>query len=384
MAVISDRTLQEHTKTKPIGIKRQNYRDVYNFLYNRGFASKQEIANALNMSLPTVTTHLTKLIKKGFVRQGDTMPSYIGRRAIAYEIVKNAYLSIGVEIIKKHAYISAIDLKGDAIARQTVDIRYKNEDSYYKEVSATINDFIMKEGFEISKILGIAFTLQGIASLDRKSISWGLILGNTGLNVEAFQQYLEPHCYLLHDARCAAIAESWERKNLKNAIYLSVSPHLGSSVIFDGKAHRGDHSMGGVIEHAIIHPDGLTCYCGKKGCADPYCSLNSLVGEDETNAEFFEKKANGNADAKTRWDAFLKNLALLIHNSNMLLDVEIILGGHVAKYLTGEDLERLADNIKEITAFPDNLPVISIARYQYNAISTGAALIIIDEFLENF
>ncbi|MDR1913144.1 MAG: ROK family transcriptional regulator [Clostridiales bacterium] len=383
MDKINTKKTQGQRKITFVDIKKKNYKDVYNYLYNNGSSSKQRIATSIDMSLPTVTTHLNKLMSKSLVRQGTLIPSNVGRRAVSYEIILDAYISIGVEIIQKQVFISAIDLKGNEIARCIIDIEYKNVDSYYEKISGLLNEFIDNEKFDVSKILGIGFTLEGLVSTDRKSISWGKILENTGLNVEVFQKHLAPDCYFMHDPKCAAFSEIWGRKELKNAIYLSLSHHLGSSIILDGKTYSGAHSMGGIIEHSTLHPDGLACYCGKKGCADPYCSLDTLTSDDETFAEFFERKSAREKDAVDRWRNFLKDLASLINNTAMLLDVEVILGGHAAKYLIEEDLHILSNLIKDITAFPDNIPTISIAKYQSNAIPTGAALIIISEFLEN-
>lgn len=37
-------------------------------------------------------------------------------------------------------------------------------------------------------------------------------------------------------------------------------------------------------------PGGHDCYCGRQGCAECYCSLNSLLGDSDNLEEFFEKK----------------------------------------------------------------------------------------------
>ena len=36
-------------------------------------------------------------------------------------------------------------------------------------------------------------------------------------------------------------------------------------------------------------PGGHDCYCGRQGCAECYCSLNSLLGDSDNLEEFFEK-----------------------------------------------------------------------------------------------
>lgn len=50
-------------------IKRKNLSDVYHYIFHNSGCSKQGIANALSMSLPTVTQHLTTLLDEGLIEK---------------------------------------------------------------------------------------------------------------------------------------------------------------------------------------------------------------------------------------------------------------------------------------------------------------------------
>ena len=41
--------------------------------------------------------------------------------------------------------------------------------------------------------------------------------------------------------------------------------------------YRGDNWRSAEFGHMVIHPGGRTCYCGKKGCLDAYCSALRLA-----------------------------------------------------------------------------------------------------------
>ena len=65
-------------------IRRKNYSDIYRLIYQERRISKSKIAAALQMSLPTVTQHLTALEEEGLIEKQGQLSSSIGRKAAAY------------------------------------------------------------------------------------------------------------------------------------------------------------------------------------------------------------------------------------------------------------------------------------------------------------
>ena len=64
-------------------IKKKNLSDVYQYIYMNPSCSKQEIATALSVSLPTVTQHLTTLESQNLIEKCGRLSSSVGRRAVA-------------------------------------------------------------------------------------------------------------------------------------------------------------------------------------------------------------------------------------------------------------------------------------------------------------
>ena len=129
------------------------------------------------------------------------------------------------------------------------------------------------------QILGVGFAVQGLVSPDHQSIVYGKILADTGLSITAFTRYLPYPCSFFHDADSSAISELWISPELKDAFYLSLSKHLGASIIINRKLLDGKHGHSSIIEHIQIEPDGELCYCGNRGCLETFCSINALLKE---------------------------------------------------------------------------------------------------------
>lgn len=366
-----------------VDIKKINYSDVYHYIYNNAGSSKQAIASALGMSLPTVTQHLNSLLSEELIQKCGQLNSNIGRKAIAYSILPNARISLGIEILENYIAILAINLRGEAIAKRIVDIHFEKSETYTRQVSEEINLFIKDEIHTSPHILGIGFGMQGLVSSDGKEVIYGQILDYTGLTIDSFSKYLNYPCRFVHDSECAASSDLWNHKEATDIFYLSLSHHLGGAVILQGNIHPGYSGTSGVIEHMTLFPGGKECYCGKKGCADAYCAVSALLYEDETLEDFFTNKTAKSKEHLKRFDKYLDNLAIVINNIHMVINLPVMLGGHMSPYLEDSDTETLFQKVCALSAFPETESFISLGTREKSAIAIGAGLPFIKEYLDN-
>ncbi len=362
-------------------IKKSNYSSIYHLIYQNGKLSKQEIANQLHLSLPTVTQNLVRLEKERLIEKSGQFESSVGRRATAYAICPQARISIGVEIQKKRVRILAIDLLGGTFQHTDLLLAYSNDESYFKELSDAVQTFITSLNVEQERILGIGFAVQALTSIDGQSITYGKILDSTGLDIQVLSQYLNYPCMFVHDAKGAATTELWMRSDIGDAVYLSIGMHLGGAVIINDRIEMGKEGHSGTVEHMTIDPNGPSCYCGKKGCMETYCSVNALLEEDETLDFFFQQVRSGIRSYVERWNAFLDYLAFSINNIHLVIDREFILGGHISPFLQKSDIDCLHEKVNRRTAFPSNEPFIHISSSGENGVPIGAAIPYIQAFL---
>jgi N-acetylglucosamine repressor len=364
-------------------IKRSNYSSIYQLIYQNEKLSKQEIANQLHLSLPTVTQNLVRLEEEKLIEKGGQFESSVGRRATAYAICPKARISIGVEILKKKVHILAIDLLGVIFEKTKLSIEYSNEESYFKEVSHAIEAFISSLHVEKEQVLGIGLAVQALTSTDGLTITYGKILNCTGLDIHVFSQHLNYPCKFIHDAKCAATTELWIRNDIGDAVYLSIGTHLGGAIIINNQIYMGKEGYSGTVEHMTIDPQGSSCYCGEKGCMETLCSISALLEEEETLEFFFQQLRSEIPSYVERWHSFLDNLAISINNIHLVINREFIIGGHISPYLNELDIQLLHEKVNERTAFPSNEPFIHISRSLENGVPKGAAILFVQSFLNS-
>lgn len=367
----------------PNQIKENNRNLIYQYIYRNPRVSQQDISYELHLSRPTVTTNLSSLEEDGLItKNGQIDTEYVGRKAAAYTIVSDYRVGIGVEILKKEVKMIAVNLYGEKILRSVSEIPYANEDAYFQKVCQEILSFKDSAGLSDQQVLGVGFAMQGLVSPDFRTMIYGKILDCTGLSIHAFTRYLPYPCSFLHDADSAATAELWASPDLSDAFYLSLSNHLGASLISGRRLISGIHGHSATIEHIQMEPDGKLCYCGKHGCMETLCSISSLLEETETLDHFFEKVRSQEKDAQDRWNTYLLHLARSINLLHLIYDKTFILGGYLAPYLAENDLAFLYMEIKKLTPFPEASDFLRISKMPKHNITIGAALPYIQKFLD--
>ena len=152
----------------PGQIKKNNRQQIYNYIYEQGNVSQQAIAYALKLSRPTVATNLSALEEDGLIcKNGQLESDQIGRKAVAYAIVADYRIAIGVEIMRHVVKLIAVDLYGRKLRRDVAEIEYRNAEGYYERVSDMIRTFIAALNVPLERVLGIGIAVALV-------LGWGL------------------------------------------------------------------------------------------------------------------------------------------------------------------------------------------------------------------
>lgn len=336
-----------------MAVKELNKRSLTRYLYTNGPATKQILERELDLSLPTITQNLRTLEQEGLVCKGEQLESTGGRKAQTFMFESRSKAAIGVAMRSNSLNLCAIDLHGNVIARHHVGLPYRNTDAYYQKIGGIINDFAAKTERGGSDVLGVAFAIQGIVSADGTTISFGSIMGNTGVKLGTIAQNVRYPSIMIHDSDASAMAELWLDHALSDAVcvYLEIRP--GGAVIIDGRLYQGPNLRNGVIEHMTLVPGGNKCYCGQYGCMDTYCSPETLLEDGESLSGFFSVLRQGEHGHRQRFNHWLDNVAQAVSNIRALLAGDIIIGGEAAHYLDSDDMRALKALAEGKSAFHD-------------------------------
>ena len=367
-------------------IKAKNRQMIYEFIRENQSVSKQDIVFGLQLSLPTITQNLQYLEKHGLIDSSDKITHTGGRNATAYAYIKDAKAALGVYLTANHINVVAVDLFGNIMGMIRERIRFDLDDDHYlRRVGSAVE--AVKEKAEISDeaLLGVGITVPGLVSEDGESVSYGFTLNFSGRTRAEIAKYIPYKTRMFHDSFVAGYAEVWIDQEIQNAFYISLNNSVGGAIVIDREIYSGNADKGGEIGHMTTQPrDGKQCYCGKYGCYDTVGHAGNLDSYTDGNlGEFFNLLKDGDKKAKELWDEYLDNLALAINNIRVLFDSDIILGGYVGAYID-EHKEELYRRVDERNPFDDKArDYVVPCKYKVEATAAGAAILFIDEFLEN-
>lgn len=367
--------------------KQEKRSNIFIEIYQNKTVSKNTIVKNLNYSLPTISQNLVALENSGLIIKEGQYQSTGGRPATVYKCNENARLAIGIDLHPSNIEIAAINIYGTIVHENSIDITFTHSDSYFRALGSFVNNFLTDvcQKSKKNNILGIGIGLPGIIAPDGNHMLYSEVLKSSEFTLTDLTQYIEDiPCYFYHNAEAGANAEIWHGKITGSALVLTLDNCLCNALILNGKVYQGDLSSG-TLEHMILHTGGESCYCGKKGCVDSYCSASALrkMMRQTTLDEFFIDLRKGDKESETIWKRYLSELALAIDNCRMIIACDIILSGLLQKYLIENDISLLKSMILKNTTFKSADFNITSGNCGRKAILIGAALPLIHRFISS-
>ncbi|WP_206107366.1 ROK family transcriptional regulator [Paenibacillus apii] len=370
-----------YEKTNNMEVKRINRNRIFRLIYQNEKLSMHEIASCLGMSLPTVGQNLKNLQSEGLITENGVFESTGGRKARAISCIKDAKLAVGLDITNNHLSLVLVDLSGEIVKSTRVSKIFENSQDYIKEIGELVSGFIEISNIDKSKVLGVGIAVPGILSDDKQTVVYSHALGLADRNGPDFTKNISYPCVLSNDADAAGLAELWNTEAVKNAVYLSLSNTVGGSILLDNRLYPGDNQRSSEFGHMTIELNGRTCYCGKRGCLDAYCSASVLSnGTDEGLSDFFDLLKKGGKKQEEMWKEYLSYLAVAVNNLRMLFDCDVILGGYIGAYIE-EYVVELRLLAAESNTFEPDGSYLKVCRNKREAAAVGAALLHIERFL---
>lgn len=219
------------------------------------------------------------------------------------------------------------------------------------DIAASIGAYRAKRGSE--HCLGIGIGVPGPVS-KQGIVNRCINLGWGVFNIQnTLQQLTGLPIRAGNDASVAALGEYWNGsgQGCGSMVLVTLGTGVGSGIVLDGQLFHGAHGAAGEAGHMVLNPqETQLCSCGKRGCAEQYCSATGIVrlakqqlastdapsclrslGE-LTCKDIFEAGKAGDAVASGILKEFYRLLGMFLANIGCMLDPEtIVIGGGVSK-----------------------------------------------------
>jgi len=149
---------------------------------------------------------------------------------------------------------------------------------------------------------------------------------------------------LAGDGVCMALGEHWRGagQGSRFMVGLVVSTGVGGGLVFDGKPFGGRTGNAGHIGHIVVEPDGESCTCGGRGCAETVAGGPRMVAwarragwqaPDDADAAVLAAAAlAGDEIPQAAFERAGQAVGMAIAGAAAVCDLEVaVIGGGVAQ-----------------------------------------------------
>ena len=375
--------MREYTDA-PGDRRRQTRSSVYHYLYEtREFCTRQSLAQALDLSLPTIYQNLTDLVDAGLVQYAGQSQSTGGRKASGVSIVPDARIAVGVAVTENRLRFSAADLRLREIAYHKVTHTARFDmDELGVLVARELERFLDEYHIERERLLGVCIALAGVTNPEGTLLLYAPTMHLRNVDLSGLTCRIPYPTYVENDANCSGYAEWFIRGDRENMAYLSLENGVGGAIITGGSVYGGENRRSAEFGHMCVEPGGLPCACGKWGCLEAYCSdwrIRNTLGV--SLKEFFEGVEQGRPEYAALWKDFLFHLAVGASNIRMALDCNVVLGGFMSQFLDPY-LPMLREFAAANDPFERRADYLQLGVLRSHAVPLGAALHFIQKFLD--
>jgi N-acetylglucosamine repressor len=306
-----------------------NRQIVLNYVREREPISRAEIARETELQRSTISAIIDALTAEGLVEEVGEGESTGGRRPTLLRLRTKEAIAVGVAITPSCTTVATSDLAGRIVEQEEFQTS-PDPDETLSQVISLIRQLSTKSKGSIE---GVGVSLPGLVdpSTGRAVyipyFKWrDLPIVNTISAAVGLPVVID------NDANAVALAELWfgrpEVSDARDFILVLVAEGVGTGIIFDGQAYRGQRGAAGEFGHMVIGTQApVPCSCGNLDCWEAFSSERAAVAR-------YLKLSNGSEQISFRT---LVDLALSgdSHAQAALIETAHYLGVGISNLVVG-------------------------------------------------
>ena len=250
-----------------------------------------DLSKELNTSIPTITKMVGELMEEGFIVDMGKQGTNGGRRPSIYGLNPSAGYFVGTDIRKESVSIAVTNFKGQTVDYlENLPFSVKNSKDSFKNLCATIKNYLNDNGIDPKDVLAYGFNLTGRVN-NETGYCFTYFIGEDQPIGEFLKEELQAEVFVENDSRAMTYGEyiGGVANNERNMLFINVTWGLGMGMIIDGKLSYGKSGFSGEIGHFPFLDNDQICHCGKTGCLETGASGSAI------HRIFIEKLTEGRA-----------------------------------------------------------------------------------------
>ncbi|MBD2846653.1 ROK family transcriptional regulator [Paenibacillus sp. IB182496] len=271
-------------RTNPFSNLEPESKTVFDYIHKRGPMTKKELAAAAGVSLTTLNRMMLPLEERRLIVQTRIGASTGGRKPALFDIGRDAYYTVGVDISRTYTKVALIDLKMNIVAKREF---LMDEEATPEHTVRQIGTFVREQADRLAatraSIIGVGVGTVGPLDRERGVILSPQLFPAAGWSntpvVEMLERETGIPVQLEIGVNTAVVAEyyfGWG-KDTANLAYVNCGIGIKLGMMIAGSIVRTVNDADDAFGHMIVNVDGAKCSCGNYGCIEAYTSIPSVV-----------------------------------------------------------------------------------------------------------
>jgi predicted NBD/HSP70 family sugar kinase len=242
-----------------------------------GPLSRADVARELEISPPTVTQVVRRLLEQAMVEELDQAPSRGGRRGQLIGLVATAARAVGLKVAADHVAIVEARLDGSVLASHTLAFDAVAPDAPGR-LASLLRPFL-EEQADIP-LLGLGVGVPGVVDSPDSGRVEAPVLGWSDVPLgRHLHGALGLPVLVENDVKALAVAEQLFGRGRRHRDFLvvTIGSGVGMAIVANGSVYRGSRGGAGEFGHFPVEPGGPLCACGNRGCLEAVIGATGLV-----------------------------------------------------------------------------------------------------------
>ncbi len=327
-----------------------NRSSITEMIRRYGPISRTQIAEELEVSLPTVMRIADDLITEGLVIEDGEREWSGGRKRRRLLFNGSQHLVIGVDLGGTKIYGAVADFNGKVLHEIRFDHHETQADESLELLCSVIDRLLVYAKETGLPVRGIGVGVPGVVRPDSGFVQIAPALDWTEYPLkERLVARYEVPVAVENDVNLAALGEMWfgAQEDERNLILLTIGTGVGAGVIINGAVYSGSHNMAGEVGYFLPDRSHLGVEYAGFGALELLASgtgianraRQALAGQRDAEAlaeltsyDVFDAVRRGEPWAQLVLDETVDYLAQLIAALATIFDPDVILlGGGVSR-----------------------------------------------------
>src|SRR3954471_23164971 len=309
-------------------------------IFREGPITRPEIAERTNISKPTVSAVVERLVQSQLVQTAGERPGRRGRTPLAFTVNSAAGFVAGIDIGSTRLRVAAVDIYGGALRERELETSRGGPRAVEEQITGAVREIDRELAGRHGDLLAMGVSTPGVVDPETRrvtSLAWHVSATGEFDSLATLESRFNVPVLVDNDVNMAAVGEKW--RGLAGGgsalAVLSRRARVGMGIVIQDELFRGFHGAAGEIGYLPLARDPFDAHHRKLGGLEDEIGAEGVLtayreaGGTATSArEVFEAARGGDAAARQVIENAAQRIGLAIATVCAVIDPElVVLGG---------------------------------------------------------